>query len=344
MGGIGHNSQRAQSIVRSNPEYGFTKISNAFLQDSRVSYETRGLLAELLSRPDDWEITIVNIVKSGPAGRDKVYRMMKEAEKFGYAVTRKDRGMDGAFRKHDYRVSDDPQLLIARVANELESLLPENPEVDEPDTVVPFPAKAEVVGRQSTSLKAVSGNPLPEKPYTAQPLPANPHHTNKRELQKKETTLESASALSRAAASVAIGIVATAGTMPAAATPIEPPAIVHPVCQEIPYEELKSKLMEAGGEAIGDAAGLEVLSAPRSWLRAGCDLAEDILPAIKARAAKMPRRSINSWNYFAQAVADAKAARTAPMPAGIARPKSQAATWHDEQEKLQQIWRELRGK
>src|SRR5690606_37540642 len=91
---LAHNSQRNQNIYRSNPETEYTKLANSFLQDSRLSYEARGLLAELLSRPDDWEVTVAAIVKSGPAGRDKIYRMMKEAEKYGYATTRKERRED----------------------------------------------------------------------------------------------------------------------------------------------------------------------------------------------------------------------------------------------------------
>jgi hypothetical protein len=229
---IGHNS-RNQNVVRSNPEHGFTKLSNALLQDSRISYETRGLLVEILSRPDDWEITIAALVKSGPAGRDKVYRMMQEATKFGYAVARKDRRDDGTIRKHEYRVSDDPRLLIERAAAELDELLPEKAEVEDPDTVIPFPVSQEMARKQATSGKPGNGHPLPEKPEAAQPDTANPHSTNKRELQRKELTNGDARVrdpaprenhLGRITAALAASI---AGVIPAAAAPpVEPAAQV----------------------------------------------------------------------------------------------------------------------
>jgi hypothetical protein len=75
-----------------------------------------------------------------------------------------------------------------------------------------------------------------------------------------------------------------------------------------------------------------VLSEPSRWLANGCDLEKDILPVIRARAAKAPHGSIRSWGYFTQAVADAKAAREAPMPEGKKPAQSQGKTWHDEQE------------
>jgi hypothetical protein len=59
-----------------------------------------------------------------------------------------------------------------------------------------------------------------------------------------------------------------------------------------------------------------VLSEPIKWLESGCDLELDILPTVKARAHKLRPGSIKNWSYFTDAIADAKAAREAPMPKG----------------------------
>lgn len=198
-----------RSIFRANPIHSYTKLSNALLQDSRLSYDTRGLIADMLSRPDDWEVTAASIIEVGTAGRDKVYRMLSEAAKFGYVQPIKCRNRDGLYTKHAYAVSDDPKLLIEKTATEiyaLENPLTEKPEVDaiEPLTekpevgvfkpfpgkpevdrvVVPFPGKPEVektVGQQHISGKS---DPLPEKPDD--PLPENPLHKKERKKESKE--------------------------------------------------------------------------------------------------------------------------------------------------------------
>jgi hypothetical protein len=226
-----------QTIFRSNPEHGYTKLSNAMLQDSRLSYDTRGLLGELLSRPDDWEITVISIVKRGGAGRDKVYRMFKELHALGYAKVDQDRNDGGKFEKQRYWVTDDPQFMIAQTARELDKLipLPENTE-----TVVPFPEKPEAVKRarmaENSQLsplteKPETAEPLTAEPLTGLPLTANPTHTNKRELQRKETTKGDEGQREGIGRTVGKAMMAAgAAVIPAyeaAAQPIEPPAIVQ---------------------------------------------------------------------------------------------------------------------
>jgi len=82
-----------KSIHRTPKESHYARIDNCMLQDERLSYTTRGVLASILSRPDDWRITQAGIVSQGHQGRDAISTAMKEAVKYGYA------------RKEDYRNS-----------------------------------------------------------------------------------------------------------------------------------------------------------------------------------------------------------------------------------------------
>lgn len=83
-------------------------------------------------------------------------------------------------------------------------------------------------------------------------------------------------------------------------------------------------------EAIGDAkdplaVGLLSVAEPLSWISQGADLDLDVLPAIRALAARQVQRggTISGWNYFAKAVAANKANRSAGLPAAEApKPKT----------------------
>lgn len=188
--GMGHNSSGlTRCIFRAAGDRGYTKLKNTFLQDRRISDETRGLVARLLSLPDDWEVTVQSIIASGKAGRDKVYRMLKEAEEFGYMQPEKrQRQIDGTLGRQIYVVSDDPETLINRAAHEILAIEntvyqphTENPEVvSEPCTAKPDTGNTdmvEVVAEQQ--IQPLTAKPRLVQPCLAQPLPANPHETNK---------------------------------------------------------------------------------------------------------------------------------------------------------------------
>jgi len=80
---------------------------------------------------------------------------------------------------------------------------------------------------------------------------------------------------------------------------------------------LSKRLLEAGGKALASPASrpnLLMVSAPLGWLNDGADLELDVLPAIRATAARATPGSITTWNYFAKPVAQAKTQRTASLP------------------------------
>lgn len=83
--------------------------------------------------------------------------------------------------------------------------------------------------------------------------------------------------------------------------------------------QLSRKLEEAAGACLKNAAacpGLLVLSTPRRWLEQGCDLHLDVLPVLKAVGSKRPLRSVGDWSYFTNAIVEAKAKRSTPLPVG----------------------------
>ena len=63
----------------------FYPVSNQLAQNRTLSYEARGLLIEILSRPPGWNFSMNRMVTVKPKqGISKVRRIFKELEKAGY--------------------------------------------------------------------------------------------------------------------------------------------------------------------------------------------------------------------------------------------------------------------
>lgn len=112
-------------------------VSRATAQDKSLSYEARGLLLYLLSKPSDWKVVINDLTISG-CGRNKVYRILKELIDKRYIVREAVRNEDGTFIEFVYRVYEEPAPEDAQTAElEGEHPFPQNPEMDNPEMAHP---------------------------------------------------------------------------------------------------------------------------------------------------------------------------------------------------------------
>jgi hypothetical protein len=86
------------SIVRSpRPDNHFTVVHNEVIRDSRLSYRARGILLEILSRPDNWRISAEVLARSSKEGRGAILTCLSELRDLGYIVTSKIRHENGQF-------------------------------------------------------------------------------------------------------------------------------------------------------------------------------------------------------------------------------------------------------
>lgn len=73
---------------------------------------------------------------------------------------------------------------------------------------------------------------------------------------------------------------------------------------------LAQKLFDAGGKTLNRTSGaLEAMTEPLEWIANGADIDRDILPTVKRLSLKT--KSIATWRYFTEAVAEAKRKREA---------------------------------
>jgi len=149
---------------RENP---YRLINRHAMEDDRLTFEARGVLAYILVKPDNWKIQIADLRRGGNMGRDKTYRIINELISFGYIIREAERNKDGTIGETAYFVYENPQVVKTDT--------PEEPVSNEPLPDKPDTAEPEAV-----------------EPDTAEPLPVNTDHNNKEEssledsLSKKE--------------------------------------------------------------------------------------------------------------------------------------------------------------
>ncbi len=140
-------------IIRTAVTREYTSLPNALLRDKRLSLETKGLLAYLLSLPPSWEVrprvvaAAVSPEEGRPLGMDRLRRMFNEAIRAGYMARSQNQTKreDGFFGAYVYIVGPDPEAVSAEVAAQSASVAflpqPDLPCTGLPCTAEPAPYK-----------------------------------------------------------------------------------------------------------------------------------------------------------------------------------------------------------
>lgn len=80
-------------IIRVKKEEKYFVASNELFNDKALSWEARGVMGYLLSKPDNWTVRTRDLVRQSPAGMHKVTRILSELKKAGY-IRRERRRLD----------------------------------------------------------------------------------------------------------------------------------------------------------------------------------------------------------------------------------------------------------
>ena len=132
--------KRQNEIIRvQKKKHNFFICDKGFLDDERLSYKAKGILAYLCSKPDNWRVVVKDLITHARDGRDSIYAGLNELKTFGYYTKTAVRNEKGIVTHWDSVIYEDPT---------------ENP-------------------RESALL-----HPLPDFPDTAKPDTENPEHNN----------------------------------------------------------------------------------------------------------------------------------------------------------------------
>lgn len=125
-------------IIRTvkNKENPYSQIPNKIINNPNLSYKAKGVLIYLISKPNNWETRISDIVKHGREGETAVSSAIKELEEAGYIIRKKIRGKDGKWAGWETLVFEEPQ----GVSPSQEAPLPSEPQSENhPQPKLDFP-------------------------------------------------------------------------------------------------------------------------------------------------------------------------------------------------------------
>lgn len=132
----------------SNPYFMARRLT---AQDSRLSFEARGVLMYLLSKHDDWQIQLGDLMREGACGRDRIKRIIRELEKYGYLRRNQPQDDLGKFAQSEYWLYEAPLT---------ENPLTVNPSTDQPLTENP----AHTYKENPTDRESVQNTLVPPAP------------------------------------------------------------------------------------------------------------------------------------------------------------------------------------
>ncbi|MEU1925573.1 hypothetical protein ACWEV9_28055 [Streptomyces albogriseolus] len=91
----------------------FTQIANCLFRDVRLSFRTKGLFGYISTHVTGWQVTVADLVKVGPDGRDAVRGALSELQQYGYLVREQLRHTDGTLGEIVYSITDHPAAVDA---------------------------------------------------------------------------------------------------------------------------------------------------------------------------------------------------------------------------------------
>lgn len=142
------SSSDHRTIIRTvkNRQNPYVQIHKGIFEDPRLSWKAKGLMGYFLSRPDDWQIAVGDLIKRSTDGRDSVYSGLRELKRYGYLQEAIYRDPQGRITAREYLVYEQPVVSAAI------RLDPEKPDQAIPDEGTPDKASPHMASPYKENL------------------------------------------------------------------------------------------------------------------------------------------------------------------------------------------------
>ena len=97
------------AIFRVERTKDYTVMSNYHLRDTNLSLKGKGLLAMMLSLPEDWNYTTRGLAKICKEGVDAISGALRELEAAGYIIRNRLRDKNGRISDTEYVIYEKPK-------------------------------------------------------------------------------------------------------------------------------------------------------------------------------------------------------------------------------------------
>ncbi|MER6378319.1 helix-turn-helix domain-containing protein, partial [Streptomyces mirabilis] len=94
----------------------FTQIANALFRNPRLSFKAKGTFGYISTHRAGWHVTVADLVRAGPDGRDAVRGGLSELQRHGYLIREQLRHDDGKLGEIVYSITDRPAPVAADLA------------------------------------------------------------------------------------------------------------------------------------------------------------------------------------------------------------------------------------
>ena len=181
-------------IRRAPNRHNYTVISNHAANDERLSFQAKGMLYYLLSKPDNWQISREHLSKVCTNGIASVRAILAELEKYGYIIRERKAGEHGRF-EWECTVYEEPQSPSAE-KQPMDSPSAGKPSAEKPPVENRMLINTDVVKTEVVSTEyaynarvgaSKSADPFLPEELVSEPLPPSaPKRQQEREKAERE--------------------------------------------------------------------------------------------------------------------------------------------------------------